>query len=262
MHATATSVPLLPPFWRRVAGVARLVLATTCAVALVFRFQWGLGSITFEPGNFFAYLTMQSNIAFAIVTAGAGILMLRGRAGPGWMNGLRAGVLSCTVTAGIVFAAIVQQSSARGVRVDVPWSDVILHFVLPVLALVDWVGTPHTRPPFRLLVFVLGYVGTWGGITMLRGESTGWYPYFFLDPNQTDGPAEFLLLSGIALAVFALVGLGLIAIPPTRGSTPRTGRGSAGREPAGQRHPARSDRERSRLPRSPRAQGGRSPGEG
>jgi hypothetical protein len=146
--------------------------------------------------------------------------------------------------------------------VDVPWSDVVLHFVLPVLALVDWVGTPHGRPPFKLLVFVLGYVGTWGGITMLRGSSTGWYPYYFLDPNQTDGPAEFLLLSGIAVAVFAAVGLSVIAIRPRRArrSAGRTGPDSDGRSPSTRHHPSRLGRERSDPPRPREARDGRSRG--
>lgn len=66
----------------------------------------------------------------------------------------------------------------------------------------------------------------WGGVTMLRGPMIGWYPYYFLDLRQVSGIAEFLLTSGIALAIFALIAavLALISrISPSRrkAGTPR-----------------------------------------
>ncbi|MGV8884328.1 MAG: Pr6Pr family membrane protein [Microbacteriaceae bacterium] len=208
--------PLHPVGERRraqVLGIARLVMAAVCSVALVARYFWGVGSLTFEPGNFFAYLTIQSNIAFAIVIAIDGFFALSGRVPRARMEALRAGVITCTVTAGIVFALIVQQSSVRAIRVDVPWSDVVLHFILPVIALADWAISPRTaRTTWRIIPLVLLYTCGWGGVTMLRGSITGWYPYYFLDPNQTSGIGEFVLLSSIALAVFATVGSLVVGI--------------------------------------------------
>jgi hypothetical protein len=252
--------PASAPLWRRVIGALRLAGAVVCAVALYSRFQWGLGSITFEPANFFAYLTIQSNIAFVVVTSIAGVWVLRGRALNPRFDALRAGVLTCTVTAGIVFALIVQQSAARGIRVDVPWSDIVLHFVLPVVAIADWMLTPRARTRPTVIVFVLGYVGVWGGITILRGDLTGWYPYYFLDPIQTSSTLEFALISGIAVAVFAVVGVALTLIRPglARYPSERKGRGSGERTPAGQRRRGRSARARSGRPQYPAAPGDRS----
>jgi hypothetical protein len=209
MAATARNPLPRSLLWRRVIGAERLACAALCALALVFRFQWGLGSITFEPANFFAYLTIQSNIAYVVVAAIAGALALRGRMSGPRFEAVRAGVLTCTVTAGIVFAVIVQQSAARGIRVDVPWSDVVLHFVLPLFAIADWMLTPRHRVRLTVIVFVLGYVATWGAITIFRGDQTGWYPYYFLDPIQTQSAAEFVLISGTAVVVFVVVGVGV-----------------------------------------------------
>lgn len=206
MPSTAAPSPQAPTRHRGV-GAQRLSTAALCAVALVFRFEWGLGTVTFEPANFFAYLTIQSNIAYVLVTVIAGVLAWRGSPMSRRFDTLRAGVLTCTVTAGLVFAVIVLQSTSRGIRVDVPWSDVVLHFVLPVVALADWLLTARSRTPKRVVLVVLGYVGVWGGLTMFRGSVTGWYPYYFLDPSQTNSPAEFLLLSGAAITVFAVIGL-------------------------------------------------------
>ena len=224
----------MAPLWRRLVGAERLAAAALCAVALVFRFLWGLGSATFEPTNFFAYLTIQSNIAYVAVGFIAGVAALRGAEFGPRFDALRAMVLTCTVTAGIVFALIVQQSGARGIRVDVPWSDVVLHFVLPAVAIADWMLTPRHRIRLTALVFVVGYVAVWGLITIYRGDVTGWYPYYFLDPIQTNGFAEFALISGIAVAVFVAVGSLLILVRPrlTRRWEPRKARGSVAPTPA------------------------------
>jgi len=207
-------------------------MAVVCVIALVFRFSWGLGSITFDPGNFFAYLTIQSNILFVVAATASGVGSLRARLPRARVEAFRACVLTCTITAGIVFAVLVQQSSARAIRVDVPWSDVVLHFVLPVLALVDWALSPRQRrAPWAVIPLVIGYTCGWGAVTMIRGGITGWYPYYFLDPNQTDGIGEFLLLSGSALAVFAVVGCLVVGVSAlgVRWELRGTARGSAAR---------------------------------
>ncbi len=257
MEPTAHSTTRLSPVWWRAIGAGRLALAAACAVALVLRLQWGLGWV--EPSNFFAYLTIQSNMAFVLVTAVSAVVALRGRQTSPRLDAVRAGVLTCTLTAGIVFAAILQQSIARGITVYLPGSDVVLHFVLPLIALADWAATPRSRPPARVIVFVLGYVGTWGAITLVRGSITGWYPYYFLDPTQTNGPGELLLLSGIAVAVFVAVGMLVMFLPRRLPGWLRS------RKASGSGGPQPGDRSRSappaRAPAHPRphrgAQGGR-----
>ena len=257
MNPIASSAPTFSAARWRVVGALRLALAVGCAIGLVFRFQWGLGWV--EPSNFFAYLTIQSNMAFVLVTAISAVVALRGRQTSARLDAVRAGVLTCTLTAGIVFGAILQQSLARGVTVYLPGSDVVLHFVLPLIALVDWAATPRTRPPRRVLVFVLGYVFTWGGITLVRGSITGWYPYYFLDPTQTNGPGELLLLSGIAVAVFVAVGMLVIFFPRRlpRWVTRRRAPDSGGPPPEDRHRSARPARVPARQPQARGAPGGR-----
>ena len=209
-------------------GLGRFVVALVCSVALVFRYIWGLGSITFTPGNYFSYLTIQSNIAFVIVLVIGGVYALRPArpvADPRWLSLARASVLSCTVSAGVVFAFIVQQAGARGFRIDVPWSDQILHFVLPVVALFEWFASPgRGRAPWRTILVVIGYTVVWGLLTLLRGAEVGWYPYFFLDPAQIGSFGQFAGYCGIALALFSVITCAVIGISRTTPLADRRGR--------------------------------------
>lgn len=193
-----------------VAG-ARFAFALVGLVALVSRFIWGLGSATFTAGNFFAYLTMQSNIAFVVVCVVGGVVALRSGTDPPWLTNLHALVLTWILVAGIVFAILVQQAGARGFMLEVPWSDQVLHFWLPAFAIIEWVAsTGRGRAQWRMMFVVIGYPVVWGIITLVRGAVVGWYPYFFLDPDQVRDPLEFVLYSTIALTTFLVVGTGVV----------------------------------------------------
>lgn len=191
---------------RRIFGVLRLLAAVTGVIALVARFDYGLGFSAFASANFFAYLTVQSNMVAVVANVACGIVALRRASDPWWMPGLRTAVTSFLIVAGIVFAILAAQASERGYRLDVPWSDQILHYWLPAYLLLDWLLAPgERRVSWRILAVVIGYPVGWGVVTLIRGPLVGWYPYFFLDPAQVSGFGEFALLSLAALALFALI---------------------------------------------------------
>lgn len=198
-------------------GAGRLLCAVAVLVCMVARYI--RASPWVGPIDFLAYLTIQSNIAFVVVATVGGVVALRSGLDHPRLDVPRVVVLSLVVTAGILFALILQQSGARGIRVDVPWSGIALHFVLPLFAVADWVLSPrHHRVSFRVLVAIVGYPVVWGIATMIRGPMVGWYPYYFLDPAQIDSPLEFAGLAALMLAVFAAVGSLLIAAPSRQGS--------------------------------------------
>lgn len=202
---------------RTVFGALRLAAAAACAAALVHRLFWGLSSRTIAGENFFAYLTVQSNCALVIVLLlGAGLAFYR-PADPRWFSVALALVLTWTITAGLAFALIVWQAGLRGIRVDIPWSDHLLHFWLPACTALAWVLTPgHRGVPWWVVPTSLSFPLAWGGVTMWRGPIVGWYPYYFLDPRQVSGPPEFVLTSGAALAIFAAVATALVLVSRVR----------------------------------------------
>ena len=194
-------------------GWSRLLTAAMCGLALVDRLLWGLGSQTIAGQNFLAYLTIESNIVFAVLALIAGIVALRTTEDPAWLTTARAVVLSWTITAGIAFALIVWQAGLHGIPIWVPWSDVVLHFVLPAWTVVAWVFGPGRRAAsWRIVPYVLLYPVVWGVFTIWRGGQVGWYPYYFLDPRQVSGLPEMIVTCVIALAIFAAVACGLVAL--------------------------------------------------
>lgn len=225
---------------RRIFGWLRLLAAALCVVALVHRMLWGMGSQTVASDNFFAYLTIQSNTVYAVLAVVAGIFALRHDEDPAWLTTARALVLSWTATAGVAFALIVWQAGLRGIPITVPWSDVVLHFVLPAWTVVSWVFDPGRRAaPWRVVPFVLLYPIVWGVFTIWRGNLIGWYPYYFLDLRQVSGVGEMALSCALALSIFALVASALVLLSRVRPAMPPWGELSPRPLPALRRRPAR-----------------------
>ena len=198
-------------------GVARVVVAIVGIVALVGDYQYILGFSSFSKANYFAYFTNQSNAAGVVVMCLGAWLSFRRPVDPGWLMTARMLTATFTIISGIVFGLIAVESSNRGVRVDVPWSSALLHFVIPTLALLDWLLGPGRRPvAWRGALTVLGFPIVWGVITLVRGALIGWYPYFFLDPAQVDGPVMFVVYDVIVLGLIAGIAAFMLALSRVR----------------------------------------------
>lgn len=202
---------------RTTIGIVRLLTAAVCLVALTHRLFWGLGSQTIAGRNFFAYLTVQSNIALMLLLIAAGVVAFRRATDPRWVTVGLALVLTWTITAGLAFALIVWQAELHGIRMYVPWSDLLIHYWLPTGTALGWIFSPgHRRVPWVVVPISLVFPLVWGGITMWRGTLIGWYPYYFLDLRQVSGFGEFAATSAIALAIFALIASILVLISRIR----------------------------------------------
>ena len=201
---------------RRWLGVFRLLIAALEVVALIGNFQYVLGFRFFATANFFSYFTVQSAFA-AVVTLGiaAAFALLTPR-DPVWLGILRTMVTVYVLVSGIVFAVIVAQASTRDYRVDVPWSDTLLHFVVPGLALVAWtvdaVIAVNPPVPWSTLGWVLVFPTGWLVYTLIRGADVGWYPYFFLDDTQVGGLPGVLVYCALVLAIFVGITAVLVGV--------------------------------------------------
>lgn len=232
---------------RRALGAFRLAIAVTEVVALVGNYQYVLGFRSFATVNFFSYFTVQSAMAAVVTLLIAGAFALLAESDPPWLGILRTMVTVYVLVSGIVFGLIVAQASTRDYRVEVPWSDTLLHFVVPALAVLAWTSDSimglSPRVPWSTVGWVLVYPSIWLAYTLMRGADVGWYPYFFLDETQVDGPVGVALYCALVLAIFLVLTAVLVAVNRLlwRRARARAARpsGSPDRSPAPGAEPAR-----------------------
>jgi hypothetical protein len=158
----------------------------------------------FDAGNFFSYFTVEVNI-IVCVTFLLSALSLTGNYRPKWLDILRCIATVYILVVGIGFAILL--SGFEGIALTaVPWDNTVLHYLIPIAVLVDFlIDRPKRNITLKSglvwVLFPIAYVF----YSLLRGSITGWYPYPFLNPN-TNG------LDNVLLVVACLVGLGLLII--------------------------------------------------
>ena len=178
--------------------------------------QMSAGELTL---NFFSYFTILSNILVALALT---VPAMAPDSGPGrWLQteGVRAAVAMYIVVVGVVYHFLLAPTwNPQG------WALVgnnLLHYVMPAAFVVDWlVFTPKGRlrwvDPAKWLVPVLIY----GGWTLLHGELSGWWPYWFTDVDKLGLGKVMVHFAGL-LVFFLIVGLIVVAIDRTFGRRDR-----------------------------------------
>lgn len=162
-----------------------------------------------NPFNFFGYFTIQGNILFLLVmlvTAGYGFAH---RAQPEALFVIRGAVATYMIIVGLVYNTLLVGLEGG---VAVPWANVVLHVVLPIFALVDWVLFGD-RPAlgWRRYPLILIYPLVWLGVVLIRVGTDGMSFYPFLDFTTIGGGATALYCIAIAIG-FAVVGAGVWAV--------------------------------------------------
>ncbi|MET0725410.1 MAG: Pr6Pr family membrane protein [Leifsonia sp.] len=199
-----------------------MAILEAAALAVNFRV---LGVSAVDEGNFFCYFTIQSAICAVLVLTISGIIAITGRAEPVVLSTMRPIVLGYVILAGFVYAGLAIGSQGSVKPVEVTWSDAALHFVTPVLMIIDLIvervlAKPTGTVPWGAVGWSLPYPSVWLVFTLVRGSMVGWFPYFFLDPAKTRSPIEMAGYLSFMLSLILLFSVGSIAItrirPPVR----------------------------------------------
>lgn len=156
----------------------------------------------FNPFNFFSYFTIQSNIfAFAILLAST--VAVASNKKTTILNLLRGAATIYMVITGIVFAVLLAGVEGS-ILTAAPWDNIVLHYIMPVVLLVDWlVDKPNKSIAFKNSLVWLIYPVTYVIYSLTRGHFVDWYPYPFLDPSSNGYGG--VLVTGIGIAGLTLV---------------------------------------------------------
>jgi hypothetical protein len=216
--------------------VVRLATAVLVAVAVVVQLQaslaaWadaGIVDVGTKLVNFFSFFTIQSNLLAGATMAIGAVVLIRARRGavdPGWFAVLRVCATTYIFTTGVVYNLLL-----RGIPLPqgttVGWTNEVLHVVVPLLLVADWVLAPGIRRlEWKTVGIIVIYPIVWAAYTMIRGplvhdESTGadsWYPYPFLNPDTSANGYLSVAFYVILIAlVIGAAGTGAIAISRAR----------------------------------------------
>jgi hypothetical protein len=217
-------------------GLAAIIAQLVRSVGNAVESTTDYGSdVTTVVANFFSFFTIQSNVlAVVTLTIGAVWAWTRGRDSatePRWF----AVLLACTTTY-MLITGIVYNLLLRGIPLPqgqtVPWSNEVLHVVIPLFLLLDLLVAPKRRAlPWSTVWIIVAYPIVWAAYTLIRGPlivspGTGnpwWYPYPFLDPHlQSNGYVGVAGWVAVISATFIAVGFLVVWVGRRRAARKRT----------------------------------------
>ena len=181
-------------------ALARLILAALTLAAIAWQLAIHVDA-GYSVVNFFSYFTNLANLFAAAVLLRGAARSWAGRQPSPTDERLRGMAVVYMTVVGVVFSILLRNVDLGALR---PWINVLLHYVMPVAVVADWVLRPGTTPtgardwllvPAVPLLYVI-YV-------LVRGAVVGWYPYPFLDPRLGS-------YGSVAMHVIAIVALFLL----------------------------------------------------
>ncbi|MBM7414824.1 MULTISPECIES: Pr6Pr family membrane protein [Nocardiaceae] len=180
--------------------VFRVVAALLGLAALIWIPVRSSDVAGFSLANFFSYFTVLSNVSAVVVFLVGGVVDPRSET----FDKVRGAATTYMVITGIVYAVLL---SNVDVQIQDAWTNSVLHRIVPVLIVLDWVLDPPRRrnSEFAPLVW-LAFPVVYGVYSLIRGPVVDWYPYPFLDPRERGyGPLAIGL--AVLVAAFLLIAL-------------------------------------------------------
>jgi hypothetical protein len=160
--------------------------------------------------RFFSYFTILTNILIAIYFT---VLSVNPKSR--WATFCKKTSTATVVLMYILLVGLGYQFLLRHIWDPQGWqwvADELLHSVIPVCTLAYWVWfIPKSRVSLASILSWTIYPVLYFGFVILRGQVSGFYPYYFIDINQLGFSKVILnslaLLAGFLLLSFMMTGL-------------------------------------------------------
>lgn len=165
----------------------------------------------FNAGDFFSYFTVEANslaVISLLLSAFALVAGHRSRA----LDVFRGAVTLAMTTTILIFIVLLSDYPSAELTA-VPWDNTVLHYLLPIVVLLDWLLLPpDSSIGWRCGLAGLGFPLAYLGYSLVRGHIVSWYPYPFMNPS-THGYLGLVVTSVVIAAVLAALALAIAKVP-------------------------------------------------
>lgn len=153
--------------------------------------------------NFFSYFTNLSNLLVSVAFIVSALRLLRSSEPKQSDTAIRGGSVVYIVFVGIVFNTLLREVELGEL---LPWVKAIVHFIVPIAALLDWLICPPRRQlPFSVAFYWMIFPAVYVAYSLIRGSIVGFYPYPFFNPGAVGGYGGVALYcAAMMVAFFAL----------------------------------------------------------
>ena len=192
--------------------VIRVLLALSLFGSVYWQVSDRMMHNLFRPTEYFSYFTITSCLLTAVVLTLSAIQLTRGQAETKLLRLTRLTTAVSMVIVGVIYNALLRGADPDPRDVGYDWPVIpneIMHTYVPMLIFVEWLFTRTTISlKINQAFWVLVYPLTWLGFSIIRGIITGWWPYWFIDP-QYGITTQLTWIVAIAV-MFSVLAVGFI----------------------------------------------------
>jgi hypothetical protein len=191
-------------------GALRTLLGLALVGSVIWQVADRIRVDLFRPTEYFAYFSITSAIFAGVVLLVSGLVLLRGKSESERLNVIRLIAVVSMIIVGVVYHALLGDSALDPRDIGYDWPRVpnaIIHTYAPVLIVVDYLfSLKGPRPKLRQALWVVIYPLAWLGLSIIRGLSDGWWPYWFINPGSEGGVVGMLTYIAVIAAAFIVLG--------------------------------------------------------
>ena len=189
--------------------VIRVLLALSLFGSVYWQVSDRMMHNLFRPSEYFSYFSITSCLLTAVVLTLSAIQLTRGQAETKLLSLSRLTMAVSMVIVGVIYNALLRGGDPDPRDVGYAWPvlpNEVVHTYGPILIFIEWLLTRTTIAlKINQAFWVLVYPLTWLGFSIIRGIITGWWPYWFIDPQYGIGTqATWIVVIAVMFSVLAL----------------------------------------------------------
>jgi hypothetical protein len=200
--------------YKGVFGTFRLALGLALLGSVLWQVSDRLAAGLFRPFEYFAFFSIDSSILAGLVLVIGGLALLQGKDETARMHTFRLIATVSMIIVGVVYHALLGDSAVDSRDIGYEWPvipNLIIHTYAPILITIDYlISIRGYKPAWRKALWVVVYPLAWLGLSVVRGLSDGWWPYWFINPNSEGGVAG--MLTYVFAIAAAFIALGFIVL--------------------------------------------------
>jgi hypothetical protein len=189
----------------------RLLIGVSLLGSVTWQVTDRIANGLFRPFEYFAYFSIVTAIfagLFLITTSFGLLLKIEDTK---WVEIARLSFAVALIVVGVVYHALLA-GAANDVRDgDYAWPvlpNEIIHTYAPILAALEYlISVRAFRLRLRAFVWVAIFPLTWLILSIVRGNATNWWPYWFINPNGEAGLGGMLTYIGAITLFFLILGI-------------------------------------------------------
>lgn len=196
----------------RAVGLLRLIAAVAAFGTVYWQVSDRLAHDLFRPGEYWLYFSIDTTLLAGVVLGWSAINTIRGRAESRTLTLARLTLVATDSIVGIVYNLLLRGGAPDVRDVGYVWPVIpneLMHVWIPVFVAFDFLLVAYgPRLPIKAALWMLVYPMSWLVMTMAHGLTSGWWPYWFLDPTGDGGWGTVAEYIGIII----VLGVGLAAL--------------------------------------------------